>query len=417
MSSQPDPSVGSPRLTKRKRSSASLDDPRSSQRSHLPQDSINPYSYSPSTLLQFSVAGLQDTDKDPSQTIKHFPHSGGDRLSPPLALESDLENGRMKDEDDKDGKAKRSRALDVVPGGHLDVLLSSVYQFLSQGDVTKAARAFGLILQLRPTGKSTDIRHHNLWTIGAEILMRQGEQPEAALQSPPRPKGEQNLPRHLPRRWGSAANLGKVKAYYEELIQQYPYDYKHPRMVAAPDFWLAILGCETYNAHAEQAIALSALEEASREWDDETDRDGHAFEDEPDFAGAATRSQTDRMGELKDEIRLQALAIMKDVSRRLAGLIAEPPYSKDVRFLRLQAMAFLYVGDLLIPLSKVSLTRRAEAEGARVREQEAARLALTKIQANGGELDDASSAFLKLEEDFEEGTAAPLYSSLPIREG
>lgn len=392
--------------SKRKRPSTASQSPASSY-SHLPPDTINPFSRSPGQLLQFSIAGVTDRDEDPSLNIADFPHRGLDYGLQVKGVESESEGEGNQAEEHDVGKP---RAVSYRER-QLKVLLESIQLFLDRGDVAKAARAYGLVLQLQPHGTHIDIRHYNLWAIGAEILMREGEKPaEQNVGSM-----DENTQPILPKRWGSAANMGKVKAYFETLIQQHPYDYRHPRTVSALDFWLALISCEIYNAHAEHVISLACLEEESRDWDE--DMDGSP-RDDIEGRGQEGDSRQARLNKAKDEIRKQAHSTMRDIAGRMDNIIRDQPFSKNQDFLKLRATASLYLADLTLPIIRSSALETQKAHERREREQEVARAALEKALDLGGELDPVAKAFLGLaEEDTETLHKASVYSSLPIREG
>lgn len=402
---------------KRKRSTASADRARASS---LPASSINPHSYPPSTLLQLTVAGLSETDELPSRTIPGFPHrrlSSNYGASGSAGAESDAFNDTDTTASGKGkGKSKANKGKVPVPDreGHVDVLIRAIHQFLDQGAIAKAARAYGVILQMRPHGKLVDIRHHDLWAIGAEILMREGEQPvirtkKGADDDDRDDPDIDNEDSSRPRRWGSAANLNKLKAYFDTLISQYPYDYRRPQRICAVDFWLTMLGCEVYNAHAEHVMSLARVDEEEPEWNDEDgpfDPDGERAEDRHGKEDAR-----------RDELRLQALTAMKDIIRRMDGIMQDPPYSKSKQFLRLRAMVSLYVADLVVPVFHRSPVTMERALRAREMEQRSARDFLQRMVENGGELDHVTSAILNSsQEQQQQRGAAPLYPSLPIRE-
>lgn len=392
---------------KRKRSITDPINPSSSQSSQLPPNAINPLSHSPSTIRQFALAGLSETDTDPAQRIPDFPHRGLDRGAAGRNVEPDSDEESEQD----DQKKPKKKSREAGRGGHFEVLLQSIHQFLDQGDIEKAARAYGLLLQLRPLGGPVDIRHHSLWAIGAEILMREGE--DKAQKEEFTEEVTENLTATTPRRWGRAANMNKVKAYFDTLIQQHPYDYRRPRNISAVDFWLAMLSCEVYNTHTEHVMALSRLNEAARDWDEE-DPSFESFGDE----GFKTEESGEREARLKrrqDELRLQALATMGDITKRMDGLMRDLPYSKNEHFLRLRAMASLYVADLVLPVVDVSLINIEEAQRRRLMEQRIAQDCLKKIIDNGGELDEGVLSILAPQNEDDEEPTMPLYSSLPIR--
>ncbi|KAF5025191.1 hypothetical protein F66182_2767 [Fusarium sp. NRRL 66182] len=357
--------------------------------------SLNPLSHSPSTVAQFAIAGLSETDEDPSQRIRDFPHRG---LTSAVEPETDED---PETEGDEAARPKPKRTTTPKRGGHFDALLQSVHCFLDQGAIEKASRAYGLLLQLRPSGHPVDIRHHDLWAIGAEILMREGEGPSE----------DQDEAESGPvKRWGRAANMSKVKAYFDTLIQQHPYDYRTPNVVSALDFCIALFSCEIYNAHTEHVLALNRLahnvEQGPR-------RGSYGHDDS--FGSDDTETDEVRAVQKRDELRLQSLSAMQDITKRMDMLMQDMPYSRNQHYLRLRAMASFYIADLVLPASSSSMLQTQEAQRARQTEQTRARDALEKIVTYGGELDEAALNVLKPSDDSEGDTSIPLYPTLPIR--
>ncbi|KAF4463215.1 hypothetical protein FALBO_9957 [Fusarium albosuccineum] len=398
------------RSNKRKRPVFPLDDdPSSSLPSHLPPDSINPLSHSPGLVAQFAIAGLSETDHDPVHQIPDFPHRGLDRGSNSRDVEPESEAEDLETGGDEatllEKKKKEKKTPQRRRGGHFDVLLQSIHHFLDQGEIEKASRAYGVLLQLRPSGHAVDVRRHNLWAIGAEILMRQGEQPY--------PDANGGLGKHsvgCAKRWGHAGNMNKVKAYFDTLIQQHPYDYKHPKTVSALDFWLAMLSCEIYNTHTEHVLAL---ERVNREADEGTRRE--SFGHDESFGSDDTETHEARLVQRKEELRLQALAAVQDITKRMDGLMQDLPYSRNQHYLRLRAMASLYMADLVLPVGPASVVKLQESRKARQMEQQRAKDTLEKMITYGGELDEVAVSIVNPSDDSEEDTSIPLYSSLPIR--
>ncbi|KAM5348490.1 hypothetical protein ACJ41O_008314 [Fusarium nematophilum] len=399
------------RSNKRKRPVLAIpdDDSASSRPSHLPPESINPLSHPPGVVAQFAIAGLSDTDENPSQKIPDFPHRGLGRGASSRTVEPENEAEDPDTEGDEAAARPRNKTLRRARGGHFDVLLQSIHHFLDQGDIEKASRAYGLLLQLRPSGLPVDIRRHSLWAIGAEILLRRGEQLSPDDEMPGVKDKDTDTPER-PKRWGRAANMSKVRAYFDTLIQQHPYDYKHPRTVSALEFWLALLSCEIYNTHTEHVLALDCAakeaEEGSRH---------ESFGQDESFGSDETESHEARLAQTKDQLRLQALASMQEITKRMDGLMQDLPYSRNQDYLRLRAMASLYIADLVLPVGPASVIKLQEAQKARQMEQQRAREALKKYIAYGGVLDEAVVAILNPEEGSEEDASIPLYSSLPIR--
>lgn len=292
----------------------------SQSHSQLPPDAINPRSHSPDTLRQFAVAGLAAEEEVPSASFPLFPHK-------PLPSSSSSSLGRRRG---RTRAADDAAAVDTDAGGadglptmmivkrhsarleHLGTVTAIMHRCLSEGDVARAKRAFGLLVRTR----EVDIGANHLWAVGAEILMRDGETDAAAtfpttrgeikqqqrrledqlggndngggdgamerdevgkeedgdgegygneerrsLQPPPPP----------PLRWGSAANFDAVRAYFENLIQQHPHDPHRPHLTSALDFWPVLYGIEIYNVDAEFRAALHRLDVAMAANEDEGD--------------------------------------------------------------------------------------------------------------------------------------------------
>lgn len=338
---------------------------------------INPFSYTPDQLFQFSVAGLSANDEDPTADVKDFPHRPLPRAtsSPPPELDVDSDASVVEQDlesDDDEEYVKKTKQRKPHPQQvHLNILIHSTRQFLSQGAIEKAARAFALILQLRPRRQQPiDVRKYNLWAVGAEIIMREGE-----TRGDQQHEGDEGFV--IPRRWGSAASIKKLRAYFESLAMQYPYDYRYPDKVSAVDFNIAQFSCELYNAYVEGTVALEKVDAAM----DDLVVEGNEYA-------------------RKEEIQKLTVAVVKDLARRMDLVMREEPFLTRNDYLRLRAMVSLYLADL------------GEHE-AREMEMEAARDRLRMIVRNGGQLDAVTAKLLEGSEDGDVGSH--LYASLPIR--
>ncbi|GAW18276.1 hypothetical protein ANO14919_077510 [Xylariales sp. No.14919] len=287
-----------------------------SSTSRLPSETINPLSHSPDTLRQLAVAGLSPEDELPSRVHLGFPHkplptrgacrrrNGGGTLSrSSLASSGDETSGAETDStatSQRAQRAQRDRKVGQVDGKqisarirHLTTMTAIMHRCLRDGDIVRAKRAFGLLVRTR----DVDIRLDNLWAIGSEILIRDGEEETVSELKKPslsasssrslspspsssssvdadedsdvaetREKAEGERDRdgdgyakgdpQSPQRWGSAANLAQVKLYLETLVQHHPYDLKRPHLTSAVDFWPALFGIELYNLDAELQNAL-----------------------------------------------------------------------------------------------------------------------------------------------------------------
>src|SRR5436190_2089758 len=93
--------------------------------SHLPEDSINPYSYSENTLKQLRVAGLSPEDLLPSAYIPGFPHRSLDSMREGEDSRAYRTAGTVSSGDESGwesaGRAKQSRRPPTAPGRAGDV--------------------------------------------------------------------------------------------------------------------------------------------------------------------------------------------------------------------------------------------------------------------------------------------------------
>ncbi|OAA39879.1 NADH-ubiquinone oxidoreductase [Beauveria brongniartii RCEF 3172] len=410
----------------------------SSANVHLPPPSaqaINPHSYPPAKLAQFAVAGLSDADEDPTQDIKYFPHRGFSHKPTDPVSEPDYETGLEDGTDDDDGAGSKSKRAPDAHRRHLAVLTRAMHQFLSQGSVAKAARAFGLALQLRPYSRPLDIRHDHLWALGAEVIMREGEEQrnKSGNSHKDSSHGEHHRGANV-MRWGSAANMNKLRNYLEMLIQQYPYDHRTPKKISALHFSISLYSAEIYNIYSEHTGGLSGAEGrgaddslADESLADESlaDDDGPdpwletLLEDESFHASRPRRREEEgAASNPKDKVRLRTLAAIKAVVARMDAIMRESPYNKSHEMLRLRAAASLFMADLAVPFDKTAaLEGLHDVNEQRRRDIEVARRTLQIIVQSGGNLDEVSRALAEadvVDEAFP--IASEIYTALPIRE-
>lgn len=268
--------------------------------------------------------------------------------------------------------------------------------------LARAKRAFGLLIRTDVKGHSVDLRKNYLWAMGAELLMREGEDEPNESESNARP-----------RRWGSAANLPRVRAFYEDLIQQHPYNRLFPRSVNALTFWPAMAGTELYSIHAEAQLATERLDSKAKqrerkrekgkmhadhseddsssggEHDSNSDHDSNysnysndqnADSDDSDDSSRRRlhrRNHPDRLA--REDIRHSALEQLRDLTRRMDAVMAGPPYATSPEMLRLRGMVALYMGDLAIVTPPRTQSETQEGEQVRAQERSRARARFARL--------------------------------------
>ncbi|KAI1821729.1 hypothetical protein F4861DRAFT_517542 [Xylaria intraflava] len=384
-----------------------------SSTSRLPSESINPLSHSPNTLRQLALAGLSPEDELPSQLHPLFPHkplptrssrkrranrsaslgSGTVHSEDGSGLGTPTTGGKKVDELGQKEHVSRIR--------HLNTMTAVLHRCLRDGDIIRAKRAFGLLVQT----KDIDVRIDNFWAIGSEILMRDGEKritskpkrSSARFQASEKTRAtsssrrgsssdsdsdsdsfladttdeeatKPNLPPAPPQRWGRASNIAQVKTYLETLIQQHPYDAYRPKLTSALDFWPALFSIEIYNLDAEYRAALHKIHtdhfipsrspSPKREFDDEddkmdldsnastdaSDRDRGRYQpqDEEDKTQRALHNETDALRAATQQGAL-------DLADRLDTVLETSPYSTHTELLRIRAHVSLFIADLYLP--------------------------------------------------------------------
>ncbi|KAI0555151.1 hypothetical protein F4679DRAFT_578539 [Xylaria curta] len=396
----------------------------SSTRSRLPSETINPLSHSPNTLRQLAVAGLSPQDELPSRTHPNFPHKPlrvprkrrDGRTTPSRRVVVRSDSGVETDSTFTSQQESRREIGDVrdehhsARMRHLNTMTAIMHRCLRDGDIVRAKRALGLLMRTR----DVDVRVDNLWAIGLEILMRDGEQEEeevkVAAKRPSSPSissssdtdsdsdiadgegrgGDEGSTKgnpQSPQRWGSAANIAQVKQYLETLIQHHPYDAHRPQLTSAIDFWPALFGIEIYNLDAEfqsslhhihlehgfpsssSSFSRSASPSPDREHDDyEADR----MDLDDDNEEMKLRRRSDREEEqdrerhnatdaLRSESQLGALGL----ATRMDGVLENPPYSTHAELLRLRGHVALFIADLYLPSRLMERYAKREEEGQR----------------------------------------------------
>jgi len=382
---------------KRKRTPSAVASQSSAPSSQLPPDAINPHSRSPAEIVQFSLAGLKDTDQDPSLKIPNFPHR-----SQTSQRNARSPGGPLAEPNIEDGSPGKPRTIGQREK-QLHLLIQSIHHFLDQGNVERASRAYGIVLQLQPHGTPIDVRHNDLWAIGAEILMRKGETP---IQVETEDEGTVQRPRRQ-RRWGSAKNMPKVKAYFESLIQQHPWTRIRPQSICAVDYYAAMLSCEIYNAHAEHVLGLEALYDHLAQWEEDMKLEGEAIDD-------LESAREERHLEMKDDLRIKTLRAVEDIQHRLRELTKDEPYKRRGIFFQLYATASLYISDLVVPV--LPTAQASLAEERRAAEKEEAQKAMDLYETLESNADPRIMAAMGLDRISHGSPLVPMYSSLPIRE-
>lgn len=284
-----------------------------------------------------------------------------------------------------------------------------MHRCLRDGDIARAKRALGLLMQTR----DVDLRIDNLWVVGLEILMRDGEKEvvhERKKKTPlssshkntlaysyatssssssssdtdedwdnPQATDEEaeeeddDAPAQKPpKRWGTAANTLQARTYLEALIQQHPYDAHRPHLTSAVDFWPALFGIDIYNLDAEFQSALhqiyvehgfpsssssSSFNPSSNERDNDDDDDPDSMDIDDDDNHNDHNNNNDDDDERSNQPRHTATTALRattqlralEIATRLDTVLENPPYNTHAELLRQRAHLSLFIADLHLP--------------------------------------------------------------------
>ncbi|PBP28928.1 hypothetical protein BUE80_DR000195 [Diplocarpon rosae] len=345
----------------------------SSDEQHGIAASTNPLSLTPAEIAQYRLAGLGLNEELPD--VKSFPHRGLPAVAGPrdakgkgkdiLVEDQDHDEEGVKDDDEGSG-AKRPSRGPWLRNQHLSVLTTILHRCLQEGDITRASRAWAMLLRMQISGRGIDIRHNGYWEIGAGLLMRSLDKKRRYAYDEEDSDAEEvvgEAEEDVTERWGSREGLEKAKSYYERLILDFPYNRQFQGSVSALDFWPAMIGCEIYGIQFEQNEGLRKVEKKEASHDDrdgsgDESLDSEGEDDNPEediFTIIQTRKEKIRRKRAakrwmeRDQVRQGALTASEKIAARLDELMTIPPYSDSHNMIRLRGMLALYIGDLSVP--------------------------------------------------------------------
>lgn len=205
----------------------------------------------------------------------------------------------------------------------IHTLTQSLYSFLDNGEVHKARRIFGLLLQLQGHRSHLGMHKDDIWAVGLELLTRG-------------PKS------HVPA--STPTQISEVSAFIKSMIRKHPYVGKRPNALSALHFATMLYSHQIHNTHSTYVSALQALRQ--REPDDTPDQTPDATDeleldqDQHDIHGSKA---------LAEERTLTTTAItdMGTIAENMDIQLQEEPYSKDPALISLRGMLSLCLVDIL----------------------------------------------------------------------
>ncbi|KAL2831623.1 extracellular mutant protein 11-domain-containing protein [Aspergillus pseudoustus] len=218
---------------------------------------------------------------------------------------------------------------------HLAVLTSVLHRCLLDGDYIRAGRAWGLIIREQFGGHPIDVRAEDRWGIGAEILLRKGQQKSTEISESDRvDTGNTKL---LFTRRG----FEDAKQYYETLIIQHPYQKTVPNAISALHYYPVMFGLWIYVTQEESTRARRILDQRSPKISGSDDEEDQS--DTEDQHNQWARHQGIAAG-----IKANELTEAQKIAARMDEILVSPPYSDSSELLELRSMVSMWIADLFV---------------------------------------------------------------------
>lgn len=221
---------------------------------------------------------------------------------------------------------------------HLNTITAILHRCLSEGDYIRASRAWAMLLRAEQNGRSMDLRTHDRWGVGAEILMhRESQMTQKTLDHNVIDFSSSTSEFSV-----KTENFEKAKEYYERVVLQYPYRKAFPNAIGSLNFSIAMFSLWIYTIKERSSIALMAVG-GSDQGMDETDAEAN----DDVQRSSASDMEPDRY-RMREQVRRDTLQSAHEIATRLDGLLVSPPYSDSARFWKLCVEMYLWIANLSV---------------------------------------------------------------------
>ncbi|CAL5869655.1 uncharacterized protein PFLUO_LOCUS3885 [Penicillium psychrofluorescens] len=225
---------------------------------------------------------------------------------------------------------------------HLSAMTAILHRCLLQGDYIRAGRAWGLILRESFKGLPMDVRTDDRWGIGAEILLRQGQQEAVGIADqgglPETPNTTETPPLPFTKK-----GFADAKEYYERLILHHPYTKSAPNAISSLHFYPAMFGLWIYVIQEEGNVARQKIDLRHDDSSDELSPEDDSSPDREHHEGSADKKRS-----LIATTRARELENAQQIAARMDELLVSPPYMDSPELLELRGMVSLWIGDLFV---------------------------------------------------------------------
>lgn len=279
-----------------------------------------------SRLLSYGLAGSQDVAQG----------------SPTTRLENSLSDVEL--------PGPKSLRLSVQSNqgfrAHHAVALTTVlHRCLLQGDYLRAGRTWGILLRMEIANGKLDLRNHDHWGLGAEILYHQRSQPSpniARQEAEPLVDGnDTNKDSSLkPFYWYNPEGFKEAREYFERLILQYPYQKRYSSLINALDFYPAMFGLWIYSVQQQHGLKLQYRKESYPNIKEESSKVSQSAEK---TSALGLKMKEDPQSAEEHTVYVDRA---REIQNRLDVLLLSPPFSDNARLCNLQSMVNQWVSHI-----------------------------------------------------------------------
>lgn len=235
--------------------------------------------------------------------------------------------------------AKRTSSSTGLRQQHLSAVTAILHRYLLEGDFMRAGRAWAMLLRAEHNGHSMDLRMHDRWGVGAEIIIQR----ESQMAQKTRDHSVVEISSSISDLRVKAESMKRAKEYYERVVLQYPYLKAFPNATGPLNFSIAMFSLWLYTVKERSAIAPMAAGTSDKDIIEETD------------AEASDEIQRSSVSEVehdhyqkREQVKRDTLQDAREIATRLDGLLVSPPYSDNARFWKLCGETYLWIADLSV---------------------------------------------------------------------
>lgn len=294
-----------------------------------------------SQALQYRTAGLQPHEDVPPKPFPHGPvgwtkSKRGQKTRTHFEGESDKEILAVDRPTDENTSLRQQ---------HLKVLTAIMHRCLLEGDYERAGKAWSLLLHSNPP---MDLRRHDRWGIGAEVLMRKVDL-DSRGNGNTDSDGDVDSDDHgheLPFKQNTSYGedgLRAARAYYDMLIRRFPGELSSNttrKLPNAVDFNPIMLNVWLYQVAFVRKKALQELEASLDSQSSRANNDDQPTESIDEES--RNRVRKDRL----EKLRVNELREAELIAAKLNELFASPAYDRDLHLRHLYDMVKVWIEDL-----------------------------------------------------------------------